>query len=117
MLLNKELRDKALHPSNIINANSIDVVYDKKEWIKGDIRPEEPVLNQLYIDENGKESCTTKGTANHDIAYDVGFAQSVVVNTTADTVFTTNVKRDVDDLFKDAGRTSAAGHNYKDSEG
>ncbi len=102
VLLNENLRNKLSTLPDIINANSIDVVYDKKEWIKGDIRPEN-LFSTNYIDENGKEILYNKGTANHDIAYDVGFAQSVVVNTTADAVFTTNVKRDVDDLSKMLG--------------
>ena len=97
VLLNEELRNKFATLPDIINANSIDVVYDKKEWENGDIRPQN-LFACTYTDENGKSILYNKGTAGHDIAYDVGFAQSVVVNTTADAVFTTDVRRDVSDL-------------------
>lgn len=97
VLLNKELSDKLSSLPDLINANSIDFVYNKKEWENGDIKPEN-LFNCSYIDENSKTVLYNKGSAPHDIAYDVGFAQSVVVNTTADAVFTTGVKRDIDDL-------------------
>ena len=74
-------------------------MYDKKEWVSGDIRPEN-LFNCTYTDANGKNILYNRGSAGHDIAYDVGFAQSVVVNTTASEVFTTSVKRDVQDLSK-----------------
>ncbi len=96
ILLNEELTNKLATLPDLINANSIDVVYDKKEWSTGDIKPEN-LFNCTYTDEEGT-ILYNHGTAAHDIAYDVGFAQSVVVNTTADAVFTTSVKRDVDDL-------------------
>lgn len=96
ILLNEELTNKLSTLPDLINANSIDVVYDKKEWSTGDIKPEN-LFNCTYTDEEGT-ILYNHGTAAHDIAYDVGFAQSVVVNTTADAVFTTSVKRDVDDL-------------------
>ncbi|MBQ8032018.1 MAG: flagellar hook-associated protein FlgL [Butyrivibrio sp.] len=97
VLLNDHLKEKLSTLPDIINAKSIDMVYDKKEWAKGDIRPENLFACE-FTDENGKQILYNKGTAGHGIAYDVGFAQSVVVNTTADAVFTTNVKRDVTDL-------------------
>lgn len=96
ILLNEELTNKLSTLPDLINANSIDIVYDKKEWGTGDIKPEN-LFNCTYTDEEGT-ILYNHGTAAHDIAYDVGFAQSVVVNTTADAVFTTSVKRDVDDL-------------------
>lgn len=97
VLLNDHLKEKLSTLPDLINAKSIDMVYDKKEWKKGDIRPENLFACE-HTDENGKEILYNKGTAGHGIAYDVGFAQSVVVNTTADAVFTTNVQRDVNDL-------------------
>ena len=101
VLLNGYLQDKLSVLPDIINANSMDVVYDKKEWESGDIRPENLFnCTYNYQDTNGedKQILYNKGSAAHTIAYDVGFAQSVVVNTTADAVFTTDVKRDIDDL-------------------
>ena len=99
ILLNDKLKDKLSTLPDLINAKSIDVVYDKKEWVSGDIRPEN-LFNCTYTDANGKNILYNRGSAGHDIAYDVGFAQSVVVNTTASEVFTTSVKRDVQDLSK-----------------
>ena len=99
VLLCGSLKDKLSTLPDLINANSIDVIYDKKEWVNGDIRPEN-LFNCTYTDGNGKQILYNKGNAGHDIAYDVGFAQSVVVNTTATEVFTTSVKRDVQDLSK-----------------
>ena len=96
ILLNEELTTKLSTLPDLINANTIDVVYDKKEWGNGDIKPEN-LFKCNYTDEYGTV-LYNKGSAAHDIAYDVGFAQSVVVNTTADAVFTTSVRRDVDDL-------------------
>ncbi len=97
VLLNKYLRDKLSSLPDIINANTVDMVYDKKEWENGDIKPEH-LFSCEYTNESKKKILYNQGSAAHDIAYDVGFAQSVVVNTTADDVFTTDVKRDVDDL-------------------
>ena len=97
VLLNDTLKAKLSSLPDLINAKSIDVIYDKKEWVTGDIKPEN-LFNCSYIDENSKTILYNKGNAGHDIGYDVGFAQTVIVNTTADAVFTTSVKRDVQDL-------------------
>lgn len=97
VLLNENLTNKLAALPDLINANTIDVVYDKKEWVNGDIRPEN-LFACSHTDVNGKTILYNKGTAGHDIAYDVGFAQSVVVNTTSEAVFTTDVKRDISDL-------------------
>ena len=97
ILLNKELEDKLVTMPDLIGAKCIDVVYDKKEWASGDIRPEN-LFACDYTDTHGKLIRYNKGNANHNIAYDVGFAQTVIVNTTADAVFTTDVKRNVEDL-------------------
>lgn len=87
----------------------IRVTYEKNDWAKGDLRP------QHYF------ACEDKGThvkynyakneavnppaeyiAGGDkgqvIEYNVGYNQTIRVNTTADEVYTTDIKRDVDDL-------------------
>lgn len=97
ILLNKELSDKLVTMPNLIGTKCIDVIYDKKEWENGDIRPEN-LFACDYTDTHGNLIRYNKGNSNHNIAYDVGFAQNVVVNTTADAVFTTDVKRNVEDL-------------------
>ncbi|MBQ7425236.1 MAG: hypothetical protein IJV21_03120 [Lachnospiraceae bacterium] len=97
ILLNEYMKNKLSTLPDIINSNTVDVIYDKKEWVNGDIRPEN-LFGCAYTNDQGKKILYNKGSAGHDIAYDVGFAQSVVVNTSADAVFTTGVKRDVSDL-------------------
>ena len=99
VILGETLQQKLSTLPDLINANSIDIIYDKKEWEVGDIRPEHLFACE-YTDENGKTILYNKGSAPHDIAYDVGYTQAVVVNTTADEAFTTSVMRDVEDLSK-----------------
>ncbi len=97
LLLNEAYTEMLTNLPDIINTKTIDIIYDKKEWEDGDIKPEH-LFACTYTNPQGKEIYYNQGTAGHDIAYDVGFAQSVVVNTTADEVFTTDVKRDISDL-------------------
>ena len=99
VLLNDELKEKLSALPFITNAKTIDIVYDKKEWQQGDIRPQ-----NLFacVDNNGV--IYNGGSAPHDIAYDVGYAQKIVVNTTATSVFTTDIKRDVFDLEQIANK-------------
>jgi len=92
LLLGDGLKSTLSSLSDLTNAKSIDVVYNKSNWESGDIRPENLFRctydNVVY---NG-------GSSSHIMEYDVGYNQTVAVNTTADEVFTTGVKRDVDDL-------------------
>lgn len=92
LLLGTKLKGTLSALSDLTNAKSIDVVYNKSNWESGDIRPENLFRctydNVVY---NG-------GSSSHIMEYDVGYNQTVAVNTTADEVFTTGVKRDVDDL-------------------
>ena len=99
ILLCEDLKDKLSTLPDLINAKTIDVVYDKREWVNGDIRPEN-LFGCEYLNDSGQTILYNQGTGAHSIAYDVGFAQSVTVNTTADEVFTTSVKRDVSDLSR-----------------
>jgi flagellar hook-associated protein 3 FlgL len=99
LLLNDNLTNTLSNLPDLINARSIDMVYNKKEWVDGDIRPEN-LFACDYTDSYGQEILYNKGSGLHNIAYDVGFAQSVVVNTTADAVFTTDVRRNVSDLSR-----------------
>lgn len=88
-----------------VDEGEIRVTYRKSDWAKGDLRPEH------YF------ACTTDpGQAgeikyNHDylesmegstqvIEYDVGFNQSLRVNSTADECFKHGVGREVDDLIR-----------------
>lgn len=96
-------KDDATTPNT--NEGEIRITYSKKEWEKGDLRPEhyfactetvgngEPPIeyNQEYL----------KGVfERQSIEYDVGFNQVIQINTTADELYTHNIGREVDDLVK-----------------
>ena len=92
MLFSEEIKNKLSRLTDLVNSKTLDVVYDKSEFVKGDTRPE-----HLF-------ECTTEGiiynsgTDGHTMAYDVGYNQKIEVNTTADEVFTNDVRRDAQDL-------------------
>ena len=84
----------------------IRINYDKSSWANGDLRPEhyfactstdkkDPTNQVVY----NAEYLTT-GKEKQVIEYDVGYNQTIEVNTTADEVFTHNLIRDMDDLQK-----------------
>ncbi len=78
----------------------ITITYNKSEWADGDLRPEHYfrcesdsiVYNDNYLTETGKDDRQT-------IAYDVGFNQTIDINTTADEVFDPAIRRTVDELI------------------
>lgn len=85
------------------NEGEIRITYEKSKWTKGDLRPEhyfyctsdpgnpdkELTYNEGYL----------KGNAEHqDIEYDVGFNQTIRVNSTADECFKHSIGREVEDL-------------------
>ena len=94
LLLSSSLKSTLSGLDDLTNVKTIDVVYDKSEWEKGDIRPE----NLFQCTNNN--IVYNGGSSNHIMEYDVGYNQAIAVNTTADEVFTTGVKRDVEDLQK-----------------
>ena len=82
----------------------IRVTYEKQHWQKGDLRPEhyfycksnpgdaekEIVYNQTYLSVDAERQ---------DIEYDVGYNQTIRVNSTADQCFKHGIGREVDDLL------------------
>ncbi len=82
----------------------IRVTYEKQHWQKGDLRPEhyfycksnpgdaekEIVYNQSYLSIDAERQ---------DIEYDVGYNQTIRVNSTADQCFKHGIGREVDDLL------------------
>lgn len=71
----------------------IEVTYSKDSWKEGDINPVH------YFDcWSGDIHYNEGGNVRQDIYYDVGFNQEIQVNTTANEVFTHDVRRDVDDF-------------------
>ncbi len=81
---------------DITNTDTISVIYDKNEWKKGDIVPEN--LFSCELENSDRTILYNKGIAPKDLLIDVGFNQNVKINTTADEIFTSNVGRDVEDL-------------------
>jgi flagellar hook-associated protein 3 FlgL len=96
VLLSAALTRKLTGLTSIINTNTINVVYDKSSWEKGDIKPEN--LYRCKNTDDGNVIQYNGGNSDHIMAYDIGYGQTVEVNTTADQVFGTSVKRDVADL-------------------
>ncbi len=92
MLFSDKIKDKLMRLKSITNAKSIDVVYDKSEFNKGDTRPE-------HLFTCTKEGVVyNSGSAGHSMQYDVGYNQTIEVNTTAGEVFTNDIRRDAQDL-------------------
>lgn len=85
------------------NEAEIRVTYRKESWQKGDLRPE-----HYFYCESNPDSATDKLVFNtsylsdeaerQDIEYDVGFNQTIRVNSTADQCFQHGIGREVDDL-------------------
>lgn len=92
ILFSKGLNDKLTALQDIVNANTLNAIYDKTNFVKGDTRPE----NLFPCTHDGVKY--NIGTAGHTMQYDVGYNQKIEVNTTANEVFTNDVKRDAEDL-------------------
>ena len=86
------------------NEGEIRVTYQKNHWVKGDLRPEHyfactstddgvnvTKYNQSYLDGTSEKQV---------IEYDVGFNQTIRVNSTADECFQHGIGRAVDDLVQ-----------------
>lgn len=84
------------------NEAEIRITYEKNSWAKGDLRPE----HYFYCESNPRteESIVYNKTylsddaERQDIEYDVGFNQTIRVNSTADQCFQHGIGREVDDL-------------------
>lgn len=103
MLLGADMYDTLMQtkddPSTATNEAEIQVTYEKKEWAKGDLRPE----HYFYCESEGIEynaSYLTTDAVRQVIEYDVGFNQTIQVNSTADECFQHGLGREVDDLVE-----------------
>lgn len=98
----KNLKDDTT--TSTLDESEIRVTYQKSEWAKGDLRPEHYFActstdadgnvinyNADYLEGLGEEQI---------IEYDVGFNQSIRVNSTADECFKHGIGRTVDDLVQ-----------------
>lgn len=81
------------------NTTQFSINYDKTVWSKGDLRPEHYFDCTVTKDVDGEQKTVNYASGSRqEIRYDLGYNQSIQVNTTADEVFTHDVGRDVDDL-------------------
>ena len=84
------------------NEGEIRVTYQKASWQKGDLRPEHYFACESKpgtADEISYNSAYLTGNAERqDIEYDVGFNQTIRVNSTADECFQHGIGRETDDL-------------------
>lgn len=107
LLLSKEAYDKLMttkDDATTVNADEgeIRITYEKSDWVKGDLRPEHYFYCQS--DPGTDEEITynasylTANVEHQEIEYDVGFNQTIRVNSTADECFQHGIGREVDDL-------------------
>lgn len=84
-------------PSSVANEGEIRVTYQKENWQKGDLRPE----HYFYCEAGGltyNDTYLSNDPKRQEIEYDVGFNQTIRVNSTADECFQHGIGREVDDL-------------------
>ncbi len=111
LLLGTNKRDALLavkdNPATSYDEREIRVTYEKDSWEKGDLRPE----HYFYCEAEEKQADGTTKTIKYnedylsgkpekqEIEYDVGFNQTIRVNSTADECFQHGIGREVDDLI------------------
>ncbi len=86
------------------NEGELRVTYEKNHWTKGDLRPEH-YFACSSTDTDGKvtnynQDYLKGNTEKQIIEYDVGFNQTIQVNSTADECFQHGIGRTVDDLVQ-----------------
>lgn len=107
MLLSKGAYDKLMATKDDasttgVNEGEIRITYDKSKWTKGDLRPE----HYFYCESNPgtdeevihNPTYLTGNVERQDIEYDVGFNQTIRINSTADECFKHGIGREVQDL-------------------
>lgn len=107
LLLSKGAYDKLMatkdNPATSdFNEGEIRITYEKSQWTKGDLRPE----HYFYCESNpGKDdevihnpTYLTDNAERQEIEYDVGFNQTIRINSTADECFKHGIGREVEDL-------------------
>lgn len=107
LLLSKDAYDQLMTTKDDVTTADADegeirITYEKSDWIKGDLRPEHYFYCQT--DAGTDEEITynasylTANVQRQEIEYDVGFNQTIRVNSTADECFQHGIGREVDDL-------------------
>lgn len=113
----------------LIQSSGISVTYEKSDWQKGDLRPEHyfkcrtPKVetdprtysatypdgieyNYNRLDAAGNPTTKdvpggkTQGFIEQDLAYEIAFNQTIVINTHASDVYSHDIGRDIDELIK-----------------
>lgn len=103
ILMGKNNYDKLMNlkddPLTSVDEAEIRVTYQKKLWEKGDLRPEHYfACKDLEKNIAYNEDYLTGNSEHQDIEYDVGFNQTIRVNSTADECFGHGITRTIDDL-------------------
>lgn len=106
LLLGQNVYDKLMQiqddPTTVKNEGEIRITYQKENWARGDLRPEHYFYCKSQTDEEGEleyNAAFLDGTAEKQaIEYDVGFNQTIRVNSTADECFKPGIGREADDL-------------------
>lgn len=105
ILLGKNKYDQLMSVKDNVDTtqdeSEIRVTYEKKNWKADDLRPEHYFAckdKDKGIDYN--PDYLTGGAERQDVEYDIGFNQTIRVNSTADECFQHGIGRTVDDLSK-----------------
>lgn len=109
LLLSKDAYDKLKETKDYAgsadtNEGEIRITYEKTDWVKGDLRPEHYFYCKSDPGDPDKEivhneSYLTPNAERQDIEYDVGFNQTIRINSTADECFKHGIGRDVEDMI------------------
>lgn len=99
----KELMELKDDETTLADESQMQVTYEKNHWQKGDLRPEHYfycISNPEAADKRivYNESYLSVDAERQDIEYDVGYNQTIRVNSTADQCFKHGIGREVDDL-------------------
>lgn len=114
LLLGDTRYEKLMLTKNGVKAEDLDkaeirVTYEKSAWQKGDLRPEHYFYSKLERKDGAgnalpailyNEEYLTNGISRQAIEYDVGYNQTIRVNSTADQCFNHGIGREVDDIMK-----------------
>lgn len=89
--------------TTLADESEIQITYEKDHWQKGDLRPEHYFACTAEPDDPEKKieynmAYLTGNVERQDIEYDVGFNQTIRVNSTADQCFKHGIGREVDDI-------------------
>lgn len=99
----QELMEIKDDDTTLAKESEIRITYEKDHWQKGDLRPEHYFYCKSNPGDKEKEivynkSYLTADAERQDIEYDVGYNQTIRVNSTADQCFKHGIGREVDDL-------------------